>query len=90
MFIFKDPVILLAILFLPLLILLVLRRRGESTFVFSSKELVEDIRPTIRQRFNRLPVFLRALVLALMLAALARPQSVLEGTKTDEHACRRL
>ena len=82
MFIFKDPVVLLLILFLPLVILLATRRRSESTFVFSSKELVEEIRPTLRQRFNKMPIFLRAAALTLMLVALARPQSVLEGTKT--------
>ncbi len=82
MFIFKDPVALVLILFLPLIIIFLVRRRSESTFLFSSKELIEDIRPTLRQRFSKFPVFLRVAALALMLLALARPQSVLEGTKT--------
>lgn len=82
MFIFKDPVILLVIVIVPFLVLLAARRRNDSTFVFSSKELLEDIRPTLRQRMNKIPVLLRGVAIALILLALARPQSILEGTKT--------
>jgi Ca-activated chloride channel family protein len=82
MLIFKDPVVLLAIFLLPLLVLFVLMRRNDSSFVFSSRELLEGIRPTLRQRLNRIPIFLRAIAVGLVLLALARPQSVLEGTKT--------
>lgn len=82
MFIFKDPVILLIIVIVPFLVLFAARRRSESTFVFSSKELLEDIKPTFRQRMNKIPVLLRGAAIALILLALARPQSILEGTKT--------
>jgi len=82
MFIFKDPGVLLLIIFLPLLIVFVMRRRSESTFIFSSKDLIGDITPTLRQRFNKFPAFLRILALALVMLSLARPQSILEGTKT--------
>ncbi len=83
MFVFKDPVIILFILLVPLYVFIAFRmRRSESAFVFSSEELIRDIRPTFRQRLSKLPVFLRAVALILIILALARPQSVLEGTKT--------
>ena len=82
MFVFKDPLALLLILLIPVLVIIVKKRRPDSAFVFSSEELVEGLKPTFRLRLKGLPLFLRAVALALMVIALARPQSVLEGTKT--------
>lgn len=81
MLIFKDPVVLFIILLIPVLIFLA-RRRVDSTIVFSSEELVKGLKPTLRQRLNKMPIFIRAAAIILFLLALARPQSVLEGSKT--------
>ena len=80
---FHDPWVLLLILAVPLWLLIVMRtRRTESAFVFSSQELVRDLQPTLRIRLGRSLPVIRALALVLLIIALARPQSVLEGTKT--------
>lgn len=81
MFVFKDPWVLLIILLVPVAAFIAMRR-GPSAFLFSSEELVRALRPTTRQRFTKLPIILRSAALGLMLLALARPQSILEGTKT--------
>lgn len=81
MFVLKDPRILLIILLIPLLVILY-RRKTDSAFLFSSEELVNQIRPTLRQRTSGVLIYLRAAALALLLVALARPQTMLEGTKT--------
>lgn len=82
MFTFRDPQILLAILLIPALILIVRRRRIQSNFIFSSEELIKELKPTMRMRLGRSLIFLRTLGLSLMVIALARPQSILEGAKT--------
>lgn len=82
MFIFKDPWVLLFLLVLPLVGLLARLRKTDSAFIFSSEELLKDIKPTFRQRIRRLPLSLRIIALGLAIIALARPQSMLEGTKT--------
>ena len=82
MFTFKDPWVLSLIILIPIMVLIARRRRSESSFVFSSEELIRELKPTLRQRLSRLPLYLRAVAIALLLIALARPQSVLEGSKT--------
>nr|HPM43046.1 BatA domain-containing protein [Candidatus Omnitrophota bacterium] len=82
-YIFRDPTVLLLLFILPLLALvMMMRKKGESSFVFSSRDLLEDLKPTARIRLNKIPALIRLLVLALFILALARPQSVTEGTKT--------
>lgn len=82
MFAFKDPVLLWSLLLLPVLVILVLRPKKTASFTLSSEELVKDLRPTLRLRLGKFMILLRAGALALMLFALARPQSVLSGQKT--------
>ena len=82
MFAFKEPWILAFVLLVPILILLFLRRRKEANFLFSSEELLTGLKPTMKARFSRSTIFLRSIAIVLLLAALARPQTVLEGTKT--------
>ena len=82
-YIFRDPWVLSFLFLIPVLLLLALRKRpSESVFLFSSEDLLIDLKPTLRIRMNRSVIFFRALGLALCILALARPQSVLEGTKT--------
>ncbi len=82
MFIFKDPWVLLFLLILPFAALLARIGKKESAFIFSSDDLLKDIKPTFRQRLRHIPLSLRMIALALVIIALARPQSMLEGTKT--------
>jgi Ca-activated chloride channel family protein len=79
---FKYPAVLLLTLLIPAAVLILLKKRSEPTFAFPSRELLEGLKPTLRARFSKAPVFLRAVALTLLVLALARPQSVLEGTKT--------
>lgn len=80
---FKDPWALGFILLIPVAIFFARKKRSNnSAFLFSSEELIRDLKPTMRIRLGRSLIFLRAAAIALMLTALARPQSVLEGTKT--------
>ncbi|MBP7055469.1 MAG: VWA domain-containing protein [Candidatus Omnitrophica bacterium] len=82
-YIFRDPTVLLLLFILPALALvMMIRKKGESSFVFSSRDLLEDLKPTARIRLNKTPAIIRILALALFILALARPQSVTEGTKT--------
>lgn len=81
MFIFKDPQALLLVFLLPLMVILSRRRQG-SAFMFSSGELVMELKPTLRIRMSRSLIFLRVFAIIFLLLALARPQTVLEGTKT--------
>ncbi len=82
MFIFRYPVVLFLLFFVPIILLILMKRRSDPTFYFPSQDLVEGIKPTMRSRMSKLPTFLRAVALILLIMALARPQSVLEGTKT--------
>ena len=82
MFVFRYPIALVIIFFIPLAVFILLRKRSDPTFTFPSRELVEDLKPTLRVRLKHSPVFLRAAALMLLVLALARPQTVMEGTKT--------
>ncbi|MDD3905197.1 MAG: VWA domain-containing protein [Candidatus Omnitrophica bacterium] len=82
MFIFRYPSVLFLIILVPVLLVFLLRRRGEPAFSFPARELVEGIKPTLRARMSKSPAFLRAAALFFIILAFARPQSVLEGTKT--------
>ena len=82
MFIFKDAWVLLFLLILPLAALVARLRKNESSFIFSSDDLLKDVKPTFRLRLRRIPLLLRTVALGLAIIALARPQSMLEGTKT--------
>lgn len=82
MLIFKDPLAFWLILILPLIFLIERRRRSGSSFIFSSEELIKDLKPTARVRLGKSLIVLRLAALALLIMALARPQSMLEGSKT--------
>ena len=73
---------LLLILLVPIFVLILINKKSDSTFAFPSRELVEGLKPTMRSRMSKLPIFLRAVGMLLLILAFARPQSVLEGTKT--------
>lgn len=82
-FVFKDPWVFAFLLLLPLVAALVLwRKRDRSDFVFPVDGLLEDARPTLRMRLAKSGIVLRLIGVGLIILALARPQSILEGTKT--------
>ena len=82
MFAFKDPWALFLIAAVGLMALLSMARRTDSTFLFSSKDLLEGIKPTFRLRFSKYLILFRAAALILFILALARPQTILEGSRT--------
>lgn len=82
MFAFKEPRALILLALVALVVLLSRIRRTDSTFLFSSKDLLEGIKPTFRLRFSKYLILFRAAVLALFILALARPQTILENSKT--------
>jgi Ca-activated chloride channel homolog len=82
MFIFKDPAVFWLVLLLPIVLFIERRRRSGSSFIFSSGELLKGLKQTARVRFGRSLIILKIVALALMIIALARPQAMLEGSKT--------
>jgi len=81
-FTFKDAWAIILIFFIPLLIFIFRKKSVSPSFLFSSKELADGLKSTFRQHMKTLPLFLRGLAIALIILAFARPQTVLEGTKT--------
>jgi Ca-activated chloride channel homolog len=82
MFLFKDPSFFWLVLALPLIFFIQRRRRSGSSFIFSSEELVKELKPTARIRLGKFLIILRIAAVLLMIVALARPQMMLEGSKT--------
>ncbi len=74
---FASPWALLALLFLPLLVLVWQRRRRGLALTFSDLSLL-PASTSLRRRLAHLPFGLRVLALALVILALARPQAGLE------------
>jgi Ca-activated chloride channel family protein len=86
---FNDPYLLLLLIALPVLLLLK-RRAGDASTPgrFSSVALLSGFRPTWRLRYRWLPTAIRAAALALLVVAIARPQtgqadSILPGQGID-------
>jgi len=82
MFLFKDPVMFWLLLLLPIVLIVDRSRRSGSNFVFSSEDLVKDLKPTARVRLGKSLIILRITAIALIIIALARPQAILDGSKT--------
>lgn len=82
MSLFKDPYVFWLIILVPLIVLIERSRRSGSSFVFSSEDLVKELKPTARVRFGKFLILIRATAILLMIIALARPQAILEGSKT--------
>lgn len=81
MFAFKDPWVLFFLPAIGLMVLFAGMKRNKSAFIFSSGNLLDGIKPTLRLRFGKYLILFRAAAIALFILALARPQSVLEGSK---------
>ncbi len=81
MFLFKDPVIFWLLLLLPIVLIVDKSRHSGSSFVFSSEDLVKDLKPTARVRLGKSLIIFRIAAIALMIIALARPQAILDSSK---------
>ena len=81
MLLFKDPVMFWLLLLLPVVLIVDRSRQAGSSFVFSSEDLVKDLKPTARVRLGKSLIVLRITAIALMIIALARPQAMLDSSK---------
>ena len=82
------PIALVALL-APIVLLFVCRKRRRAmrpAILFSSGQLVTDIRPTLRQRLLWTPMFLRLATLTLLVVAIARPQAGFGVVQTSADA----
>ena len=81
---FKDPLLLLLLLVVPLAVLLkVLReRRGDGALVVPTVAFAATVRPSWRVRLRHLPFALTLLAFAGLVVALARPRLGLERTES--------
>jgi len=78
---FASPVFLYGLLVIPLLIAWYLRRNQESTsdLRYSTISPFAGLRPSLKERLYPLPFVLRLAVIALLIVALARPQTTSSG-----------
>lgn len=77
---FKDPWIILLIPIALGLVIFLKKKQKVTSFQFSSTEIASTLKETWKVRFQNVPYFLRLIILALFLIALAGPRSVLEET----------
>ncbi|MFC1548749.1 VWA domain-containing protein [Candidatus Omnitrophota bacterium] len=78
-----NPWVLLLWLLIPPAVYLVRKFEGgqQSSFRFSNQELLKGIKPSLKLKFSRKLIYVRAACLFLLIIALARPQSAIEETK---------
>ncbi len=80
---FQDPRLFLVLFLIPPYIYFSLRRKKRDSYLrFSAGGLVQGIRPTLKLKLASSMAWLRAAALALFILALARPQHVIEETRT--------
>lgn len=78
---FAYPWILYFLFIIPFMAYWYWKKNRERTpdVVYSSIKVFKDIKPTLREKLRHLPAVLRILGVALLIIALARPQSYLSG-----------
>ena len=78
---FKYPFVLYFLALVPLILVWYWRKNKKNTpdVTYSSLQVFEGLKPTLRERLVHLPAFLRAAVLFRLIVALARPQSFSTG-----------
>lgn len=79
--VFANPEVLYALAIIPLLIVWYFRRQARNTSDLRYSTLLPfaTIRPTLRERMRHLPFLLRLAAIALLIVALARPQTTSSG-----------
>lgn len=82
---FESPWALVVLVSIPLLVAAYARwvHPRRAYLQFSSLRLLHDTRPTLRQRLHPVPLVLRLVALALLILALARPQSGVSSTSIE-------
>lgn len=80
---FANPLMLLALLLIPPVVVLVrgFRSRMQSSVRFSEGGILREIKSSFKVRVARNLIFLRAISLVFIVLAMARPQSALERTE---------
>lgn len=78
---FKYPFVLYFLALIPLMIFWYWRKHKKYSpdITYSTLQIFESIKPTLRERLVHIPVLLRSLTLAFLIIALARPQSFSSG-----------
>jgi len=78
---FAYPWILYLLLIIPIMVFWYLYRgrKKQTTITYSSLHLFKEFPPTWREKFRHLPVILRMAAVALLIIALARPQTFSSG-----------
>lgn len=78
---FADPMYLAGLALIPVLVVWYIRRRRVITshYAYSTLLPFANLKPTLRERLRHLPFVFRMIVLALLMVALARPQTTSRG-----------
>ncbi len=78
---FANPVFLWALVFLPGLVYWYIRRhrQASSDLRYSTLRAFGTVKPTLKERLRHVPFAARTLMIALLIIALARPQTVSQG-----------
>lgn len=79
--IFHSPLFLLLLPFAAFIIIYAKRKNLTSGFKFSSEDLIRDLKPTFKVFLSQKIIYLRLAAAALIILALARPQSPLADSK---------
>lgn len=77
-FTFANKAYFFLLLLIPLLVMwnIMMRRKGKQFIFFSSKKILRDSEDTVRAFFIRNLFYIKLLALVILIAALARPQSL--------------
>jgi Ca-activated chloride channel homolog len=78
---FKTPLVLVLVIFVPLVLWFLHRRRSGHAFGFSSAQILEAVGGSWKTRFGFIPFALRLLAIALLCFALAGPRKALDESK---------
>ncbi|MGB3082154.1 MAG: VWA domain-containing protein [Candidatus Omnitrophota bacterium] len=80
---FANPWVLILLVLVPLAVYLAKKFEfaSQSSFRFSNRDLVRQLKPSLRAVLSRNLMYMRAACLALLILAAARPQSFVEETK---------
>ncbi len=78
---FAYPWILYFLILIPLMILWYWKKgkSDQPSITYSSFNIIKEFPPTWKERFRHVPIILRSLAVALLIVALARPQSYSSG-----------
>jgi len=80
MMLFKDPWVIYLIPVVLGIIVFLRRKQKSANFRFSSTDITSSLNATWKVKFQRIPYFLRLVVVILFFVALAGPRSILEET----------